>query len=184
MRLNQRGGTSSDYSGLFHAWTADPMSQTRHTLQNIDQAPMFHPLKSGMTFPTGSSGVIPTGTYLAHVGGAKSQPGCHMSLKKRCAGYDGPDADGCVKGPDERCRLSTGLRRAYNVRKPASAKQLAALAKARAARARKALQKGGNFDGASGGARRRASVSDEEFIAQQIALGDLTEPQIIAMKNA
>ena len=77
-------------------------------------------------------------------GGAKSQPGCHMSPKKRCAGYNGPDADGCVKGPDERCRSSTGLRRAYNVKKPASEKQLAALAKARAVRAsHRALQKGG-----------------------------------------
>src|SRR3989338_6634763 len=98
MKFNQRGGVGSDYSGLFHAWTADPMSQTRHTLQHIDQATMFHPLKSGAIFPTGSSGVIPTGTYLAHVGGSRKHPGCHLSQKKRCEGHYGPDEGGCVKG--------------------------------------------------------------------------------------
>jgi len=73
-RTKQRGGAGSDFRGLFHSTTArplGPMSLTRHTLKNINGAPMFHPLDPHAKFPTGSSGVIPTGTYYAHVGGAR-----------------------------------------------------------------------------------------------------------------
>lgn len=59
----QRGAGSSDYSGLFHAWSADPAQLSRFTLKHIDQAPMFHPLDPNTVIPTGTSGIIPTGTY-------------------------------------------------------------------------------------------------------------------------
>lgn len=59
----QRGAGSSDYAQSFHAYGADPAQLSRFTLANINKAPMFNPLKSNTVFPTGTSGVIPTGAY-------------------------------------------------------------------------------------------------------------------------
>uniref|UniRef100_A0A6C0BK19 Uncharacterized protein n=1 Tax=viral metagenome TaxID=1070528 RepID=A0A6C0BK19_9ZZZZ len=59
----QKGAGSSDYVGSFHAWGADPAELSRFTLKHIDQAPVFHPLETGTIIPTGTSGVIPTGSY-------------------------------------------------------------------------------------------------------------------------
>lgn len=65
MRKNkqQKGGGSSDYVGLFHSWGTDPAQLSRYTLQNIDHSPMFNPMKADTIIPTGTSGVIPTGSY-------------------------------------------------------------------------------------------------------------------------
>ena len=62
-KCQHHGGGSSDYSGSFHAWGADPAQLSRFTLNNISNAAMFHPLESGTVFPTGTSGIIPTGSY-------------------------------------------------------------------------------------------------------------------------
>lgn len=62
---NQRAGGSTDYAQLFYSYGADPAQLSRMTLSAINKAPMFNPLKSGTVFPTGTSGIIPTGSYYA-----------------------------------------------------------------------------------------------------------------------
>jgi hypothetical protein len=62
-KKNMVGGGSSDYSGSFHAYTADPSSLSRYTLSNINNTPLFNPFNSSATFATGTSGIIPTGQY-------------------------------------------------------------------------------------------------------------------------
>jgi len=42
-----------------------PAELSRYTLQYIDRAPMFHPLDYNTIIPTGTSGITPTGVYLA-----------------------------------------------------------------------------------------------------------------------
>ena len=63
-KSRQGGGGASDYSHLWHAPSVDPAQLSRFTLRHIDQAPIFNPLQTGTIIPTGTSGVIPTGTYL------------------------------------------------------------------------------------------------------------------------
>src|SRR3989338_3757796 len=95
------------------------------------------------------AGYGPVYHWGSQMGGSKKHSGCRLGEKKRCVGYDGPDMNDCVKGPDDRCRFAKGLRRAFNVKQPASERKLAALAKARAVRARNILarkaQRGGRF---------------------------------------
>lgn len=69
--------------------------------------------------------------------------GCKLSPKtNRCRKVGkGPDVAPCVQGPN-RCRLAKNLKRAYNVSKQATPAQLAALKRARDARAAK-VQSGG-----------------------------------------
>lgn len=75
-------------------------------------------------------------------GGAKS--GCRVNPEtRRCHGYNGPDKGGCMKGPTGRCRQASTLKRAYAPKRKATPAQLAALAKARAARNRARSQVGG-----------------------------------------
>lgn len=62
-QYKQKGAGSSDYVQLFHAYGADPAQLSRFTLSNIDKAPMFHPLSANTIIPTGTSGIIPTGSY-------------------------------------------------------------------------------------------------------------------------
>lgn len=58
--------------------------------------------------------------------------GCHLSPKKRCAGYDGPDDDGCVRnGASGRCIQEKALQKRWNVKRQMSP----SLVKAHAARA-------------------------------------------------
>jgi hypothetical protein len=76
-------------------------------------------------------------------GGAKN---CRKSPKGRCAQWDGTEnLDGCTMNQNTgRCIQEVALRRAYNVRMPPSAKQSAALERARAKRAANvAARKGG-----------------------------------------
>src|SRR3989338_3955573 len=89
-RTRQRGGVGSDYGGLYHAWTADPGAQTRYTQARINDAPMFHPLRAGHAFPTGTSGVIPTGTYYAHVGGGNGSGNGNGNGSRRLTHENGP----------------------------------------------------------------------------------------------
>ena len=42
-----------------------PAELSLYTLKYIDQAPMFNPLEFNTVMPTGTSGIIPTGVYLA-----------------------------------------------------------------------------------------------------------------------
>lgn len=62
-KRSQKGGGSSDFVGSFHAYGADPAQLSRFTLNSINQAPMFNPLKLNTVIPTGTSGIIPTGSY-------------------------------------------------------------------------------------------------------------------------
>ena len=67
----QHGG-SSDFMGLFYANTAvgGPAAISQATLQGINNAPMFNPLSTNSAVPGNSTGIVPTGTYLAtHTGG-------------------------------------------------------------------------------------------------------------------
>src|SRR3990167_3372720 len=63
---HQKGGASTDYASLFYAQTAigGPAAISRSTLKYIDRTPMFNPLESNTIIP-GSSGIIPTGLFLA-----------------------------------------------------------------------------------------------------------------------
>jgi hypothetical protein len=82
----QRGGAASDWVGSFYANTAigGPAAISRATLEGIADAPMFNPLSSTATFPTNSTGIIPTGTYLAFASGVPtaSQVGGARRLRK------------------------------------------------------------------------------------------------------
>lgn len=59
----QKGGGSTDYVQSFYAHGVDPAQLSRFTLNNINKAPMFNPLRSNTIIPTGTSGIIPTGAY-------------------------------------------------------------------------------------------------------------------------
>lgn len=63
------GGRGSQYVGDFYAQTAvgGPRAISYATLQYIDNSPMFNPLADNTVMPTTTSGVIPTGLYLANV---------------------------------------------------------------------------------------------------------------------
>jgi len=63
MNKNQKGSGSSDYVQSFHAYGVDPAQLSIFTKKNIDNAPMFNPLKANTIIPTGTSGVVPTGAY-------------------------------------------------------------------------------------------------------------------------
>lgn len=63
-KVNQVGG-GSDFSGLWYSWEVSPAELSRITLEKIDCSPMFNPLRKGTVIPTGTSGIIPTGVYLA-----------------------------------------------------------------------------------------------------------------------
>ena len=62
-KKSQKGGGSTDYAQSFYAPYADPAQLSRYTLHYIDKAPMFNPLETETVIPTGTSGIIPTGTY-------------------------------------------------------------------------------------------------------------------------
>lgn len=64
-KVSQRGGGASDFANLWHSWEVSPAELSRITLEKIDCAPMFNPLRKGTVIPTGTSGIIPTGVYLA-----------------------------------------------------------------------------------------------------------------------
>ena len=75
----------------------------------------------------------------ARQGGGRQQQGggCRLNpASGRCRKHEGPDGDGCMQGPNK-CRLAKNLTKAYAPKRQATPKQLAALAKARAARAAK-----------------------------------------------
>jgi len=62
-RSQQKGGGSTDYTGLWYAPSADPAQLTRYGLQYVDRSPMFNPLQTKTIFPTPTSGVIPVGIF-------------------------------------------------------------------------------------------------------------------------
>lgn len=70
-KRNQKGG-SSDWMHSFYAHTAigNNAAITRAGLKTIDQSPMFNPLSANTVFPTESTGIVPTGLYLAGAGPA------------------------------------------------------------------------------------------------------------------
>lgn len=62
-RCQQKGAGSTDYTQSFYAYGADPAQLSRFTLGSINRAPMFNPLQTNTVFPTGTTGIIPTGAY-------------------------------------------------------------------------------------------------------------------------
>jgi len=64
----QKGG-SSDFMHSFYSTTAigGPAAISQATLQGINSAPMFNPLSMTATIPGNSTGIVPTGLYLAGV---------------------------------------------------------------------------------------------------------------------
>lgn len=79
----QDGGAASDFSHFWHSMSASPAELSRVTLKNIDKSPMFNPLQHDTIIPTGTSGVIPTGIYLSHLGGPqKSEEEVYDNLKQ------------------------------------------------------------------------------------------------------
>lgn len=69
--VRQRGG-DSQYLGSFYASTVQggPAAISAATLAGINDAPMFHPLSTTATIPGVSSGIVPSGLYLAGLGSA------------------------------------------------------------------------------------------------------------------
>lgn len=63
MKRQHKGGGSTDYAQSFYAYGVDPAQLSRFTMSNINNATMFHPFDPQSVFPTGTSGVIPTGAY-------------------------------------------------------------------------------------------------------------------------
>jgi len=79
------------------------------------------------------------GDDLQHAGGCRRN-----AATKRCRQYsDQSDDSYCVQGPNGRCRSQKGLAKAYTPKRKATPAQLAALAKARAAKKVYAAQRGG-----------------------------------------
>jgi len=77
-RTEQVGG-ASDWWHSFNAYHMSPAELSRYTLQYIDRAPMFNPLIGcGTIIPTGTSGITPTGVYLAN----------HPSARVRSENYN------------------------------------------------------------------------------------------------
>lgn len=73
----QKGGSSSAYMHSFYSTTANggPAAISQATLQGIGNAPMFNPLSASSVIPGNSSGIVPSGIYLAgmQTGGAGGQ---------------------------------------------------------------------------------------------------------------
>lgn len=70
----QLGG--SDWMHSFHSSTAvgGPAAISAATLQGIGNAPMFNPLNASATVPGNSTGIVPSGLYLASQTGGSGQP--------------------------------------------------------------------------------------------------------------
>jgi len=75
-RKQQKGG--SDWAQSFYSYYMSPAELSRYTLKRIDESPMFNPLEFNTVIPTGTSGIIPTGVFLAR----------HPSSKLACAGEE------------------------------------------------------------------------------------------------
>jgi len=65
-KKNQSGGNGSDYSGLWHSPTADNCQLSKYALQYINYTPMFNPFQRDTILATPTSGITPTGIYLAY----------------------------------------------------------------------------------------------------------------------
>jgi hypothetical protein len=80
MPKNQEGG-SSDYMHSFYSSTAlgGAAAISQATLAGINQAPMFNPLSGTAAIPGTSTGIIPSGLYLAST---QSGGGCKQHAKQ------------------------------------------------------------------------------------------------------
>jgi hypothetical protein len=65
-KSKQKGGAASNFSGLWHSPTADPAELSRFSIKYIDYSPMFNPFQRDTILATPTSGIIPTGIYLAN----------------------------------------------------------------------------------------------------------------------
>lgn len=76
----QIGG--SDFMHSFYASTAvgGPAAISKATLAGINQVPMFNPLSGNASIPGNSTGIVPSGLYLASQSGGS----CGCSRSKKC----------------------------------------------------------------------------------------------------
>ena len=65
-KQTQTGGNGSDYSGLWHSPVADNGQLSLFALKYIEYTPMFNPFQRDTILATPTSGIIPTGIYLAY----------------------------------------------------------------------------------------------------------------------
>jgi len=82
--MDKIGGFGSQYMGDFYAQTAvgGPRAISYATLKYIDNSPMFNPLATDTVFPTTSTGIIPTGIYLANAPNEKVKSEMHGGSRK------------------------------------------------------------------------------------------------------
>lgn len=63
----QYGGGSTGFANLWYSVTPNNLHMlNKYTSDNLNNTPMFNPLKSDTTFATPTSGIIPTGIYLGN----------------------------------------------------------------------------------------------------------------------
>lgn len=108
----QHGGTGSDWINSFYAYTTSPAELSTYTLGYIDQAPMFNPLYFGKVFPTGTSGIIPTGLYLATSPTEQNRPDESVELTqlaKRLPVYYSPITSNEIKCAKKRSEYLSGM---------------------------------------------------------------------------
>ena len=93
---SMQGGSASDFLSSFYASSAvgGPAAISRATLSGLSNSPMFNPLSATSVIPTGSLGIIPSGTYLASIGGGKSKKQPKVAdLRKKCVAMGKPVCD-------------------------------------------------------------------------------------------
>jgi hypothetical protein len=75
-------GGASDYMHSFYSRSVSggPGPLTRATLDNINNAPMFHPLQANAVIPTlPSTGIVPSEVYLANMTGGGRMRGARLT---------------------------------------------------------------------------------------------------------
>lgn len=87
-KCNKQKGGSSAFMNSFYSNTAvgGPAAISKATLAGINDAPMFNPLSHSATVPGNSTGIIPSGLYLAvsQTGGAVLDKMSTPELRSTC----------------------------------------------------------------------------------------------------
>lgn len=65
--MNQSGSGGSDYVSQWYSLTPLNIHKLdQYTVNNLNNSPMFSPLKPGTAFPTPTNGLIPTSIHLSN----------------------------------------------------------------------------------------------------------------------
>lgn len=102
-RKGQRGGSDFMHSFYSKAAVGGPAAISKATLAGIKNAPMFNPLSASATIPGNSTGIVPSGLYLASQTGGDcgcQQGGCGCQSGGNC----GRKHSGLDKLPTEQLR--------------------------------------------------------------------------------